>query len=354
MIGSFQGSFTGPGQTSFQGPRPQSPYSGGGMGYQVGSAPTYMGPGPEGTRAAAPECEQECAEEECDPDQCGDEHRGPDSENTIFGFDVRPFLPIMLTVTTSLGAVGMLSCQLPLVNDLIGGMEFVLGMLIALFGLLYVVTLICIIYCTLSDPGQLKTPRQAYAAMEEVRLRQGETGIQPPLPKRAQKTWLYRLPVRRYDHYCRWVTNCIGLLNHREFITMCMGLVVIAVLGMAIDVIALIPAISKGSWLQKIVVLFHLFYSVVLMTLVGPILRIHVGLVSRNELAAEWKRNDYYVVRKNGQKIPVNELSDDEFNDKFDAFEYDGRKNVFDHGLINNWWSFWCVPRWPPAQTGEF
>jgi hypothetical protein len=270
----------------------------------------------------------------------------------MFGFDVRPFLPMGLTISTSIGAVGMLCCQLPLVNDLIGGFEFVLGAFIALFGILYLATLVCIIYCTLSDPGQLKAPRQAYTAMEEAHLRQGD---QNPLPKRAQKTWLYRHPVRRYDHYCRWVTNCIGLLNHREFLSMCIGLVVIAVLGMAVDVIALIPAISKGNWIQKIAVAFHLFYSVTLMTLVGPILRIHIGLVSRNELASEWKRNDYYVVRgKHGEKIPVNELSDDEFNNRFDNFEYDARKNVFDHGLLNNWWSFWCIPRWPPTQQGEF
>lgn len=355
--GSFQGSFQGPGvgqgpgpgAHSFQGPRPQSPYAAN-AGYQS-SAPTYMGPGPEGTRAA-PECEQECAEEECDPDQCGDEHRGPDAENTYFGFDVRPFLPLALTVTTFLGAVGMLTCQLPLVNGMIGNMEFVLGMLIAFFGILYLVTLTCIIYCSLSDPGQIK--QNAYAAMEEIHLRQGEQS-QQPLPKRAQKTWLYRLPVRRYDHYCRWVTNCIGLLNHREFITMCTGLVVISVSGIVFDLIALIPAISKGSWLQRIVVSFHLFYSFVLLTLVGPILRIHLGLVSRNELASEWKRNDFYVVRnKGGEKVPVNDLSDDEFNNRFDSFEYDPRKNVFDHGCVNNWWSFCCIPRWSRNQMGEF
>jgi len=137
---------------------------------------------------------------------------------------------------------------------------------------------------------------------------------------------------------------------------MCVGLVLIAVLGTAVDIIALIPIISKGSWGAKILVVLHLAYSIILMALAGPILKIHIGLVSRNELASEWKRNDFYVIKrgKHGESIPVNELSDDEFNARFDTFEYERRRNIFDHGCTNNWWSFWCIPRWPSSQTGEF
>jgi len=316
------------------------------------SADTYQGPGPGGTKA--PECEDECAEEECDPDQCGDEHRGPKPEGCLCGLDTRPLLPIGLFISTLLGGICMLVCQLPVLNSLIGGFEFVLGMFIAIFSILYLVTLGTTVYCALSDPGQLRRDySQRYTAMEP--LSQGQTRSQPPLPKRAHKTWLYRQPVRRYDHYCRWVTNCIGLLNHREFFIMVCGLVVIAVLGTAIDLVALIAVFSRANWLARIAVLLHLFYSVVLMALAGPILRIHVGLVLRNELANEWKRNDFYVVMgKHGGLISVNELSDDEFNARFDTFTYDKSRNSFDKGWADNCWSFWCIPRWPQHQMGEF
>lgn len=324
------------------------------MGNQYASSPSYNGPGPGGTKA--PECEEECAEEECDPDQCGDEQRGPKPENCSCGLDTRPLLPIGLIITTFLGGLCMLLCQLPVLNDLIGGYEFVLGMFIAIFLILYLVTLGCTMYCATADPGQLRKYSQAYTAMEEVHLRQG-TGANAtqPLPKRAHKTWLYRLPVRRYDHYCRWVTNCIGLLNHREFFVMVSGLVLIAVLGTAIDLVALIAVCSRGSWGSRIAVIAHLFYSVVLMALAGPILRIHVGLVCRNELANEWKRNDNYVVMgRHGELIAVNSLSDDEFNARFDSFTYDRSRNPYDKGAMENCWSFWCIPRWPPQQMGEF
>jgi len=319
---------------------------------QYVSAPTYGGPGPSGTQA--PECQDECVEEECDPDQCGDEQRGPKPENCACGVDTRPLLPMGLVFSTLAGGICMLVCQLPLLNSLIGGFEFVLGMFIALFSILYLVTLCTTVYCATADPGMMRPDHsQAYAAMEEVQLRQG---LPAPLPKRAHKTWLYRQPVRRYDHYCRWVTNCIGLLNHREFFVMLSGLVLIAVLGVAIDLVSLIAVFSRSALGPRIAVISHLFYSIILMYLVGPILCIHVGLVCRNELASEWKRNDFYVIMgKNGELIPVNSLTDEEFNARFDdGFTYDRSKNVYDKGMKQNCWNFWCIPRWPPQQMGEF
>jgi len=315
------------------------------------SAQTYQGPGPGGTKAPAGECEDECAEEECDPDQCGDENRGPKASGELpCGIDTRPFLPLGLIMTTFLGGLCLLLCQLPVVNNILGALPFLLGMEIALFLFLYLVTLGCMVYCYLGDPGQLRRDySQAYTAMERE-------GTKPSLPKRAHKTWLYRQPVRRYDHYCRWVTNCIGLLNHRQFIIMVSGLVLLAVLGIAVDLVALTAIFSAGTtWLTRFGVCFHLFYSVVLMTLAGPIFRIHLGLVTRNELASEWKRNDFYVVEgAQGELIPVNTLSDDEFNQRFDNdFVYDKSKNAFDQGWQANCYSFWCSSR-ASNQLGEF
>merc|ERR1719343_685150 len=107
---------------------------------------------------------------------------------------------------------------------------------------------------------------------------------------------------------------------------------------------------NEGDWKKFAGVALHLGYSVALIALALPILRIHVGLVSRNELAAEWKRNDFYVARntKRGKDVPVNDLSDDEFNALFDEFVYDKSKNEMDQGCAKNCFNFWCLPRWAP------
>merc|ERR1712050_725616 len=140
-------------------------------------------------------------------------------------------------------------------------------------------------------------------------------------------------------------------------IIMCIGLVILGIAGAFLDSILIICALRTGD---RLIVCFflamHLTYSMILSTLAVPILRLHIGFISRNELANEWKRNDFYVVTstKTGKSVPVNDLSDDEFNDRFDAFEYDKSSNQFDKDIVTNCMAFWCTPRWAPSQLGDF
>lgn len=232
----------------------------------------------------------------------------------------------------------MFTFQFPRLNQLIGKSSFFFSVPVLI---LYIVALASLAYCALADPGQLKrNPQSKY----EV------------LPQRAHKTWLYKLAIRRYDHYCRWVTNCIGLLNHREFIIMLICFVLIGILDASIDIVLSITAVYKQMWRDELILILHLAYSCALLGLATPILRIHVGLVSRNELANEWKRNLFYIIRssKSGQIVPVNDLTDDEYNARFDSFSYDMSKNAYDKGIMWNCWSFWCTPRWHSDQLGDF
>eukprot|EP00913_Durusdinium_trenchii_P026558 g24916.t1 len=70
--------------------------------------------------------------------------------------------------------------------------------------------------------------------------------IEEGLPQRAYKSFLYYRPIRRYDHYCKWVNNVIGLLNHREFILMVGGVIATALLGVLMDLWVAILA-EEGS-----------------------------------------------------------------------------------------------------------
>jgi len=316
------------------------------------------------------ECQdQQCAEEECDAEECGDEMRAPRDEGKFCGFSRRPMLPVLLVTSTLCGAVHMVMLQFPLLKDLMEGALTAAYCIRVFFLVLYTATLGCMAYCALWQPGQL---RREDHGKEYARLQQiggsppaaascNGDGVpeeqDPPLPKRCHKTWQYPLPIRRYDHYCRWLTNCIGLLNHREFIIMVTGLVAIGVLGSLLDLVLVIDMARQGGpWVIAFFLVMHLAYSLALTSLAGPIFRLHLGFISRNELANEWKRNDYYVLTsaRTGKSVPVNQLSDDEFNERFDAFEYDKSRNAFDKDTLSNCWTFWCTPRWAPGQLGEF
>merc|ERR1719395_339401 len=128
--------------------------------------------------------------------------------------------------------------QRPLLRQLIGSSTALTLLIFMLYG----VTLFTMAYCALCDPGQLQ--RQDQQARQQL-LQEGMSPKQElPMPKRAHKAWLYALPIRRYDHYCRWLTNVIGLLNHREFVVMCIGLVTIGTIGIAVDGVLLLAALS--------------------------------------------------------------------------------------------------------------
>mmetsp|Transcript_16358 Transcript_16358/g.30081 ORF Transcript_16358/g.30081 Transcript_16358/m.30081 type:complete len:326 (-) Transcript_16358:16-993(-) len=294
----------------------------------------------------AGECEDnQCAEEGCDPEECGDESRPP-RETICFGLDKRPFLPLGLSLSTVASALCMIAVQMPFLRQLGGHANFCSFFFLTLF----TVTLCCMVYATMADPGQFKESN-----WNEMRGLNDTS--RASLPKRAHKAWLYKFPIRRYDHYCRWLMNAIGLLNHRSFFVMCTGLLIAAVCGALLDTMLLVAfGSSDAEWSVAFFIAIHLVYSCFVAALVGPILWLHIGFISRNELANEWKLNSFYVAYsdKAGDKIPVNDMSDEEFNNSFDMFEYDSSRNPWDRGCMENCMIFWFTPRHGAGELGEF
>lgn len=295
------------------------------------------------------DCQGECVDESClDEGKFGAENNAPSEEYTFLGFDLKPLLPAALASSTVIGAICMLLVQIPILSRFAYVWQVCL---FAVFGALYGLTLGCMAYCSFSDPGQMRKPKSAARGAEDEPWQ----GI---MPKRAHQSWQYPRPVRRYDHYCKWLQNVIGLLNHREFVMMLSGLTMISALGMIVDVLVAILTARDGFMGAMIIVLLHLAYSIVLLGVVGPMFNIHIGLVSRNELAQEWKNNKHYIVTNSskGENVPVHDLDDDEYNELFDAdaFVYARSSNEWDKGCPDNCLSFWCNARWPKDEKGEW
>lgn len=293
--------------------------------------------------------QSQCADESClDDSKFGAENTEPSEEYTFLGFDLKPVLPAALASSTVIGAICMLLVQIPMLNRF----SYVWQVcLFAVFGTLYALTLGCMAYCFLSDPGQMRKSKSATGGAE------GDPW-QGIMPKRAHKSWQYPRPVRRYDHYCKWLQNVIGLLNHREFVMMLFGLTMISALGMVVDTSVAILTARDGFIGMLVIVLLHLAYSLVLCGIVAPMFNIHIGLVSRSELAQEWKTNKHCIAKSSsqGENVPVHDLDDDEYNELFDAdaFEYDPSSNEWDKGCTDNCLSFWCTARWPKDEKGEW
>jgi len=97
-------------------------------------------------------------------------------------------------------------------------------------------------------------------------------------------------------------------------------------------------------------------YSGFLLYHEGEILRIHVGLIARNELAYEFKRDEHYVIHRPDGPVDAGDVSGSEYNEHFDAgtIEYCSQKNPYDQGVAQNCVTFWCAARWPTDAAGDF
>jgi len=213
------------------------------------------------------------------------------------------------------------------------------------FFLMYVFTIGSAVNTALANPGLLPQEQfQKWQAKERS------------LPLRCSKHWLYRRPVLRFHQYCRWVTNSVGLHNHRSYMCMLAGFVGIAVTDAFLDLI-LIPAhFMNGTWTAELLLLVHFLYSCYFAWYSTPLLRMHAAFVARNELAQEWKKDEFWVVYNEltGEKVSVNDLPTEEYNRRFDEFIYDPSRNQFDKGWVQNCLSFWFTDRSDPDEWGEF
>jgi len=286
-------------------------------------------------------------------------------------------LPSILCSSAASSAVSAHCLQLPMLDDLVGARCLVTHWL---FGLIHGTALVCMMYCMLCDPGQVEPELLSSDA-----------------PRRSHKAWTHPRPIRRYDHYCRWLMNSVGLLNHREFVLMLWGLVAGGALGaLLLDVRAETGIASDIASTRhpgpRTLLEAHMLASGALGWCAYRILEIHLGFIHRNELCAEWKDDSFYKVGlttkldhvnvprrhawfggkrsktspmlvedlpRNEQKRIVGKLAGElkvEDYNRLDihTFVYDPACNLFDRGWRQNWFGFWCASRWHPHATGEF
>ena len=140
---------------------------------------------------------ESCAEEGLlDDDKSGAEDKGPSQDYTYCGVDLKPVLPVALAVSTVLGGLCMLLVQIPMLSRFTGLSQVWLS---APFAVACGIVLGCMAYCAFADPGQVKKTRNTKIGAV------GGMDIEEGVPRRAHKSWQSSRPIRRYDHYCKWL-----------------------------------------------------------------------------------------------------------------------------------------------------
>ncbi|KAI5138343.1 palmitoyltransferase ZDHHC12 isoform X4 [Manis pentadactyla] len=201
------------------------------------------------------------------------------------------------------------------------------------FLLLVLGSLLLYLAVSLMDPGYVNIQPQAQEEAKEE-----QTAMVPqviPLrrcgyclllqPLRARHCRECRRCVRRYDHHCPWMENCVGERNHPLFVAYLAVQLVVLLWGLYLAWSGLRFFQPWGLWLRSSGLLFATFLLLSILSLVaGLLLASHLYLVASNTTTWEFLSSHRiaYLRQRPG--------------------------NPFDRGLIHNLAHFFCG--WPSGS----
>ncbi|KAF7660003.1 hypothetical protein LDENG_00290230 [Lucifuga dentata] len=204
-----------------------------------------------------------------------------------------------------------------------------------LFFLLVVLSVLLYFAVSLMDPGfvlsdTVKGIQGSNEEMEKMipqsstpRLRRcGYCLLQQPM--RAKHCQTCKHCVRRFDHHCPWIENCVGERNHRWFIVYLLVQLLALLWALFIALSGISSTITWNLWFRAN------GFLLAALAVVGPfcvvvsvLLGCHLYLVSINSTTWEFMSRHRISYLKN--------CEDEE--------------NPFDRGVLCNLWDFFCICR---------
>ncbi|XP_030817174.1 probable palmitoyltransferase ZDHHC12 [Camarhynchus parvulus] len=154
-------------------------------------------------------------------------------------------------------------------------------------------------------PGDIKLRRCGYCLVKQ--------------PMRAKHCQQCQHCVRRYDHHCPWLENCVGERNHPLFIVYLSVQLVVLLWGGHVAWSGLYFEQSR-EWLQHNIFLLVSFLLILIFTIVVLLLLVsHLYLISCNTTTWEFMSHHRISYLRHSQL-----------------------ENPFDQGIILNLWRFFC------------
>ncbi|XP_054854505.1 palmitoyltransferase ZDHHC12 [Eublepharis macularius] len=202
------------------------------------------------------------------------------------------------------------------------------------FVLLVLCSVLLYFIVSLMDPGYVEHDEEVKEVVREeekamisqqvpttIRLRRcGYCMVKQPM--RAKHCQTCQQCVRRYDHHCPWIENCVGERNHPLFIVYLAVQLVVLLWALQVAWSGLSFELS-WTWLQYNLLLLLSFLVIVLFTVVVTLLLVsHLYLVSCNTTTWEFMSRHRISYLKQCKE-----------------------ENPFDQGIFRNLWRFFCACR---------
>ncbi|XP_028852321.1 palmitoyltransferase ZDHHC12-A isoform X2 [Denticeps clupeoides] len=204
------------------------------------------------------------------------------------------------------------------------------------FALLVLLSVLLYFAASLMDPGfvradcELTATSDGHAELEDMmpgastscQLRR--CGYCLLLPMRAKHCRVCKHCVRRYDHHCPWIGNCVGERNHRWFLLYLVAQLLALLWAVQTSWSGIIFAPTWKLWLtQNVFLLAALAFTGVFSGVVILLLGSHLYLASISTTTWEFMSRHRISYLKN----------------------FDMDENPFDRGVMCNLWNFFCVCR---------
>ncbi|TFK08340.1 mitochondrial ornithine transporter 1 [Platysternon megacephalum] len=202
-----------------------------------------------------------------------------------------------------------------------------------IFVLLVLCSVLLYFVVSLMDPGFVESDEEEKVGMNEeqrVMMPQFPSNVwlrrcgycMLKQPMRAKHCQLCRRCVRRYDHHCPWIENCVGERNHPLFIVYLAVQLVVLLWSFHVAWSGLYFE-QSWEWLQHNIFLLLSFLVIAIFTIVVLLLLVsHLYLVSCN--TTTWEFTSHHCIS---------------------YLRHCESENPFDQGVILNLWRFFCACR---------
>lgn len=171
----------------------------------------------------------------------------------------------------------------------------------------------------LTDPGAVPTGNATQSTIEKMGLRAGEVVFKCPKccsikPERAHHCSVCQRCIRRMDHHCPWVNNCIGENNQKFFVLFTFYICIISLHAIAMVVYQFMLCVNvdwkecsgvsppaTAIFLIFLVLeglLFALFTAIMFGTQLQAICTDETTIESLKKEQATWERQSYWISLK--------------------------------------------------------
>ncbi|KAL7862982.1 hypothetical protein SRHO_G00119660 [Serrasalmus rhombeus] len=174
-----------------------------------------------------------------------------------------------------------------------------------LFNCLAVLALTSHLRTMLTDPGAVPKGNATKEYVSSLQLKPGEVLYKCPKccsikPQRAHHCSICKRCIRKMDHHCPWVNNCVGENNQRFFVLFTMYIAMISTYALVLSVLQFFTCV-RTDWSEcsdfsppvaVLLIIFLFLEAILFLTFTAVMFSTQIQSICSDEMVAERLKNE--------------------------------------------------------------